>query len=76
LNLHATSIGAAGLAALERGEWPALESISVRGGGCPRLTLKAARRWAPALQDAAETKFPVCGARIGCGMSEGEEESE
>ncbi len=57
LNFFAGSIGAAGLAALERGDWPALRRIDARGSGCPRLALAAARRWTPALEDAAETNF-------------------
>ena len=41
--------GAAALAALAHGEWPALKTLRVNAGLGP-LTLEAARRWAPALE--------------------------
>jgi hypothetical protein len=44
------SLGAAGVAALARGEWPALKRLDLRNNGIsPPPTLEDARRWAPAL---------------------------
>ena len=50
LFLEGAQLGDAGLAALARGAWPAMTCLSLRNNGLSaRLTLEAARRWAPAL---------------------------
>jgi hypothetical protein len=45
-------VGAAGLAALARGDWPALERLALDAGLDPLapLELEAARLWAPPLE--------------------------
>ena len=48
LDLIGARLGAAGVAALARGEWPALKVLRVDASLGP-LTLRDARRWAPAL---------------------------
>ena len=51
LNLYCTQLRAAGVAALARGAWPALEVLDVRGNGLRLLAREDARRWAPALKE-------------------------
>ena len=51
LDLQRTRLGAAGVAALARGEWPALQWLCLKENGLPApLALEEVRRWAPAVE--------------------------
>ncbi len=50
LDLFGSGMRDVGLAAFARGEWPALEAPNLSGNSFgARVSLEAARRWAPAL---------------------------
>ena len=52
LTLNSCALGDAGLAALARGQWPAVECMDLRSNGLSAPpALEDARRWAPALVD-------------------------